>query len=198
MHFVWRPVVERCFQSSAPQSLWQLIDQQLFASHVDNRKYLGFLLLIEFIRRATSVQDLISFLSSPNASRCLVNHTLHQKRSKMGEIALLAISSLTERVSADPALAVALLNGLASPSSPLHALAPLDLGQHILPVLSGAQAASFVRSLLERAVAGGRCDRAAAESLFSALRRGWKRWMAAAEDKPQVPAPLSCSLFSAD
>lgn len=193
VHFVWKLVLDRAAAAGQQRTLWNCVDQMLFASHVDNRKYLAFHLLVECIGRAQSAPELMALLAAPNTAKSLLTHSLHQKKSKMGAVAAWALRALTTRANADAQLSLALAKALLSPTSTLHALAPLDLSNHVLLALPPAPAVALLRDLAARSVvaASHSVDKEALETLFTVLRRGWKRWATAADEASDTMRELA-------
>lgn len=164
-HFVWSLVAEACFGAAANEmlrSVWTLIDSALFGSHVDNRKYLAFSLLADFVGRAQSADDVVFLLSQPNTTRALVNHLASSKKTKMTEVATHALDELKKKVESTEGLGAALLQA--------RYLAPINLDLQIVPLLTLEAGVSYLRSLLSS------FSKEQGERLVSAIKRGWKKW----------------------
>ena len=171
VHFVWRLVADTCFGagSELTRSVWSLIDNTLFGSHVDNRKFLAFSLLAEFVKRSNVVDDVVFFLSQPNTTRALVNHLASSKKTKMTDVAIHALDELKKKVSSSEALGIALLHA--------RYLAPINLDLQIVPILSLEAGIGYLKSLLSG------FNKEQGDRLLSAIKRGWKKWGHVEENK---------------
>ncbi len=176
-HFVWKIVLDGAFAAGGEvvKSVWTLIDSALFGSHVDNRKYLAFSLLIEFVQRARTVEEVLFCLSSTNTTRALVNHLASNRVTKMSDVATRALEQIKNQVTASQPLGLALLEA--------RYLAPINLDLQLVPVLTAESGFRYLDNLL----AG--FNKEQGERLVSAVKRGWKKW--SGDDKVKGNAALA-------
>ncbi len=176
VHFVWKMVLDGAQAAGAEtvRSVWTLVDAALFGSHVDNRKYLAFSLLIDFLRRAQSTEDVLFFLGSPNTTRALVNNLAASHATKMSDVATRVLDEIKHKVTASPPLGLAMLQA--------RFLGPVNLDLQLVPLLP----AEFGLRYLDALLAG--FGKEQGERLVSAVKRGWKKWAGEDKDKSSPAA----------
>ena len=169
VHLVWNILLQQAFESHQHVELWTVIDSILFASHVDNRKYLGFVLLRRFITsQESSAEDVIKYLESPNTLRSLMNHVATKKTTKMSDVGGLVLEDLKTRVETDAdgsKLGLKLIQ--------LNSLGGLHLSLILTQLLDSTSGLEYLSSFLTDPSATTKHQ---AEFFVTALKRGWRKW----------------------